>query len=253
MHALRQPRCTHAGSHCTTRKRAEAGTCPAPETPTEPAVEDISSNSTESLSEAEPTPEAEDTPSNSPDGEDIYSHSPTDFTEDISSGDALGDKPEGMEHKGTFTVSPTPEENSGPEPRVQPIEYTYNDGYAYEEYDEKPKKKRSFKWLFIVLPILIAIGATIGGIFWWYNAPMQKPHPARLTLTIIPLRRRYFPRFQRTNSLRSPAKCRNMPRRSSTDTIKAKRTTTAPMSCSTACKSCSRTSVSTISSTAFNR
>ena len=57
---------------------------------------------------------------------------------------------------------------------MQPIEYTYNDGYAYEEYDEKPKKKRSFKWLFIVLPILIAIGATIGGIFWWYNAPMQK-------------------------------------------------------------------------------
>ena len=42
---------------------------PAPETPTEPAVEDISSNSTESLSEAEPTPEAEDTPSNSPDGD----------------------------------------------------------------------------------------------------------------------------------------------------------------------------------------
>ena len=25
-----------------------------------------------------------------------------------------------------------------------------------------------------MLPILIAIGATIGGIFWWYNAPMQK-------------------------------------------------------------------------------
>lgn len=152
----------------------ESESAPAPETPTEPAAEDISSNSTESLSEAEPTPEAEDTPSNSPDGEDIYSHSPTDFTEDISSGDALGDKPEDMKHEGTFTVSPTPEENSGPEPRVQPIEYTYNDGYAYEEYDEKPKKKRSFKWLFIVLPILIAIGATIGGIFWWYNAPMQK-------------------------------------------------------------------------------
>lgn len=152
----------------------EPESAPAPETPTEPAVEDISSNSTESLSEAEPTPEAEDTPSNSPDGEDIYNHSPTDFTEDISSGDALGDKPEGMKHEGIFTVSPTPEENSGPEPRVQPIEYTYNDGYAYEEYDEKPKKKRSFKWLFIVLPILIAIGATIGGIFWWYNAPMQK-------------------------------------------------------------------------------
>lgn len=152
----------------------ESESAPASETPTEPAVEDISSNSTESLSEAEPTPEAEDTPSNSPDSEDIYNHSPMDFTEDISSGDALGDKPEGMEHEGTFTVSPTPEEISGPEPRVQPIEYTYNDGYAYEEYDEKPKKKRSFKWLFIVLPILIAIGATIGGIFWWYNAPMQK-------------------------------------------------------------------------------
>ena len=152
----------------------EPESAPAPETPTEPAAEDISSNSTESLSEAEPTPEAEDTPSNSPDSEDIYNHSPMDFTEDISSGDALGDKPEGMEHEGTFTVSPTPEETSGPEPRVQPIEYTYNDGYAYEEYDEKPKKKRSFKWLFIVLPILIAIGATIGGIFWWYNAPMQK-------------------------------------------------------------------------------
>lgn len=113
MHALRQPRCAHAGSHCTTRKRTGVGICPAPETPTEPAVEDISSNSTESLSEAEPTPEAEDTPSNSPDSEDIYNHSPMDFTEDISSGDALGDKPEGMEHEGTFTVSPTPEEISG--------------------------------------------------------------------------------------------------------------------------------------------
>lgn len=86
--------------------RTGVGICPAPETPTEPAVEDISSNSTESLSEAEPTPEAEDTPSNSPDSEDIYNHSPMDFTEDISSGDALGDKPEGMEHEGTFTVSP---------------------------------------------------------------------------------------------------------------------------------------------------
>ena len=84
----------------------ESESAPAPETPTEPAVEDISSNSTESLSEAEPTPEAEDTPSNSPDGEDIYNHSPMDFTEDISSGDALGDKPEGMKHEGTFTVSP---------------------------------------------------------------------------------------------------------------------------------------------------
>lgn len=77
----------------------ESESAPAPETPTEPAVEDISSNLTESLSEAEPTPEAEDTPSNNPDDEDIYSHSPTDFTEDISSGDALGDKPEGMEHE----------------------------------------------------------------------------------------------------------------------------------------------------------
>ncbi len=77
MHALRQPRCAHAGSHCTTRKRTGVGICPAPETPTEPAAEDISSNSTESLSEAEPTPEAEDTPSNSPDGEDIYSRYPT--------------------------------------------------------------------------------------------------------------------------------------------------------------------------------
>ena len=82
----------------------ESESAPAPETPTEPAVEDISSNSTESLSEAEPTPEAEDTPSNSPDSEDIYSHSPTDFTEDISSGDALGDKPEGMEHEETVVL-----------------------------------------------------------------------------------------------------------------------------------------------------
>ena len=58
----------------------ESESAPASETPTEPAVEDISSNSTESLSEAEPTPEAEDTPSNSPDSEDIYNHSPMDFT-----------------------------------------------------------------------------------------------------------------------------------------------------------------------------
>ena len=34
----------------------ESESASAPETPTEPAVEDISSNSTESLSEAEPTP-----------------------------------------------------------------------------------------------------------------------------------------------------------------------------------------------------
>lgn len=60
---------------------------------------------------------------------------------------------------------------------MQPIEYTYNDGYAYEEYDEKPKKKRSFKWLFIVLPILIAIGATIGGIFLVVQCTHAKAHP----------------------------------------------------------------------------
>ncbi len=141
-------------------------------------MEDISSNSTEILSEAEPTPEAEDTPSNSPDGEDIYNHSPMDFTEDISSGDALGDKPRRHGARGHIHRFPPPEEFSGPEPRVQPIEYTYNDSYAYmRNTTKKPKKKRSFKWLFIVLPILIAIGATIGGIFWWYNAPMQKAHP----------------------------------------------------------------------------
>lgn len=152
----------------------ESESAPAPETPAEAATEDISSNSAEVPDETASTPETEKAASGGPDNEDICINSTSDFTEDISSGDALGDKPEGMEHEGTFTVSPTPEEVSGPEPRVQPIEYTYNDGYAYEEYDEKPKKKRSFKWLFIVLPILIAIGATIGGIFWWYNAPMQK-------------------------------------------------------------------------------
>ncbi|MFR8209102.1 hypothetical protein [Hominenteromicrobium sp.] len=150
----------------------ESESAPAPETPTEPAVEDISSNSTEA-SKRNRHRRLKMPLQDGPDDEYLQPF-PADFTEDISSGDALGDKPEGIEHEGTFTVSPTPEEISGPEPRVQPIEYTYNDGYAYEEYDEKPKKKRSFKWLFIVLAILIAIGATIGGIFWWYNAPMQK-------------------------------------------------------------------------------
>ena len=151
----------------------ESESASASETPTEPAVEDISSNLTESLSEAELTPEAEDT------------------LQTVRTAKIFTVIPDGL-HGGYFLRrcarrqtrrhgarghihrSPTPEEISGPEPRVQPIEYTYNDGYAYEEYDEKPKKKRSFKWLFIVLPILIAIGATIGGIFWWYNAPMQK-------------------------------------------------------------------------------
>lgn len=156
---------------------SEPEPAPVPETPAEPTPEDISSSSAEAPDETIVVPESEvceDASSSTPDGEDIYSNSPTDFTEDISSGDALGDEPEGTEHELTFTVSPAPEELSSPEPRVQPVEDMYNDGYAYEEYDEKPKKKRSFKWLFIVLPILIAIGATAGGIFWWYNSPMQK-------------------------------------------------------------------------------
>ena len=113
MHALRQPCCAPAGSHCTTRKRTGVGICPRTGNAHGACRGRHLLKLTESLSEAEPTPEAEDTPSNNPDDEDIYSHSPTDFTEDISSGDALGDKPEGMEHEGTFTVSPTPEEISG--------------------------------------------------------------------------------------------------------------------------------------------
>lgn len=136
---------------------------------------------------------------------------------------------------------------------MQPIEYTYNDGYAYEEYDEKPKKKRSFKWLFIVLPILIAIGATIGGIFWWYNAPMQKltraldAYDYSAAAQVLPT----LSKDELAFGLRT--KCRNMPRRVIDRYNKSEATTTAPMNCSTACKSCSRTSVSTISSTAFNR
>lgn len=59
---------------------------------------------------------------------------------------------------------------------MQPIEYTYNDGYAYEEYDEKPKKKRSFKWLFIVLPILIAT-ALQSAAFLVVQCTHAKAHP----------------------------------------------------------------------------
>ena len=106
MHALRQPVVRPPEATAQPVSEPESESAPAPETPTEPAVEDISSNLTESLSEAEPTPEAEDTPSNNPDDEDIYSHSPTDFTEDISSGDALGDKTRRHGARGTFTVSP---------------------------------------------------------------------------------------------------------------------------------------------------
>ena len=48
----------------------------------------------------------------------------------------------------------------------------YRDGYVYEE--ETPRKKRSFKWIFIVLPIVLAIGATVTAIALWYNAPVQQ-------------------------------------------------------------------------------
>lgn len=122
----------------------ESESASASETPAETATEDISSNSAEVPDETASTPEIEKAASGGPDNEDICINSTSDFTEDISSGDALGDKPESTEHEGTFTVPPTPEEISGPDPRVQPIEYTYNDGYAYEEYDEKPKKKAFF-------------------------------------------------------------------------------------------------------------
>lgn len=144
---------------------------PAENMPDEPEVP-------ESENTAENAPESDDAASEKDADEtdkDIYSHSPSDFTEDISSGDALGDEPEGTEHEMSFTVSPASDDLSPEQDmRVQPVEEDYNDGYAYEEYDDKPKKKRSFKWLFIVLPILIAVGATAGGILWWYNAPMQK-------------------------------------------------------------------------------
>lgn len=50
----------------------------------------------------------------------------------------------------------------------------YEDEYVYEEYEESMPKKRSFKWLFILLPILVVMIAVTAVVLTWYNAPMQQ-------------------------------------------------------------------------------
>lgn len=58
-------------------------------------------------------------------------------------------------------------------PQRQEVFEDYGDGYVYEE-EMPPRRKRSLKWLLIVLPIVLAIAGTVTAILLWYNAPMQQ-------------------------------------------------------------------------------
>lgn len=120
----------------------------------------------------EPAPVSADTPADDmPDGDssavpaeeepaEPEAEAPA-FSEDISSGEQL----------------PLPQDTPAP---AQDMSYTppdYADNYVYEEYEEEeaaPRKKRSLLWLWIALPIVLAVAGTVTGILLWYNAPMQQ-------------------------------------------------------------------------------
>ena len=104
-----------------------------------------------------------------------------------------------------------------------------------------------------MLPILIAIGATIGGIFCWYNAPMQK-----LTRALDAYDYSAAAQVLPTLSKDELASVSDQMQEYAQTVIDRYTKSEADYDSSgepssTACKSCSRTSVSTISSTAFNR
>ena len=114
---------------------------------------------------AESAPKAED-----PDGErDVYSSAPHRFRpepemEDIFSGEQLAPENDMDEAATRNTV----------------ILESYDDGYAYEEYEDygdkkrKPKKKRG--WIVIVVLALVLIGGIAGAVYgyMWNNTPAKK-------------------------------------------------------------------------------
>lgn len=146
-------------------KKPAAGDPPtAPEHPSESvpteagaveeASEGTSANEVESASESAPAPAAEPQPENEPPEAD-------DFPEELSSGEQLPDSQPPVYREG-YSLAPN---DAVP----------YADRYVYEEYDDdRPRKKRSLKWLWIALPIVAAITATVVGIAIWFNAPMQQ-------------------------------------------------------------------------------
>lgn len=101
---------------------------------------------------------------------------PPRFTEDISSGEPILPKPKAIESgaEETRAFEAKPEAPAEADSQIWSVPAEYRDGYVYEEYETKPKKKRSLKWLFIVLPIVLAVAGTLTGILVWYNAPMQQ-------------------------------------------------------------------------------
>ena len=112
--------------------------------------------------EAEPAPGEDE--ASAQDGEPAAEDTPEDaFPEELSSGEQLPEPQPPVYREG---YSLMPQEN-------EPI--PYGDDYVYEEYDgDKPRKKRSLKWLWIALPIAVAVIATVVGIAVWFNAPMQR-------------------------------------------------------------------------------
>ena len=93
--------------------------------------------------------------------------------EDLDSGEQIPDMPGDLD-SGAPEARGLPEDiYSGEQLSADAAVPGYDDGYVYEE-ELPPRRKRSFKWLLIVVPIVLAVAGTVVGILSWYNAPMQK-------------------------------------------------------------------------------
>ena len=140
---------------------------PEPEKPAEEAAEPVIDMPAPAEPEPTETPEI-------PEPEDIFSGEPLGQETQVFSQDIYQSAAEERDHfpeSDVRTGAPEERDLRGDYP-ASVVRTEYRDGYVYEE--ETPRKKRSFKWIFIVLPIVLAIGATVTAIALWYNAPVQQ-------------------------------------------------------------------------------
>ncbi|MGN0478222.1 MAG: hypothetical protein ACI4GO_02195 [Hominenteromicrobium sp.] len=120
------------------------------------------------------TPQAEAQP-DAPAPEEVVPEAPVQQEpEDLFSGEPISEaySPAEYDPRGDFPEEQTDQSGYLYQPPVQAVP-VYDDGYVYEE-ELTPRRKRSFKWLLIAVPIVLAIVGTVTGILLWYNAPMQK-------------------------------------------------------------------------------
>ena len=83
--------------------------------------------------------------------------------EDLDSGKQIPDMPGDLD-SGAPEARGLPEDiYSGEQLSADAAVPGYDDGYVYEE-ELPPRRKRSFKWLLIVVPIVLAVAGTVIGI-----------------------------------------------------------------------------------------